>query len=213
MSSDWIENALRDAEVPPSGERRERTVTLARAVAPDARPSWRARVARPRVVVPLAALMIGAMTAPGQAATGSAANFVAKIVPMHSQALRAVPAHGGGVYRVTGSAGPGGSSASGIGIVRGGVPANVAQAGHVRCGRNFATARAHRLPPPPLFRARGVTRLRRAPAVRALPARPLRGVPVAPGLPAKPLGAPNSLPAPHPPHAMLRAVPAPPRSR
>src|SRR5690349_19053621 len=96
MSSDWIESQLRDAEVPLSGERRERTVALARTIAPEPRLSWRTRVSRPRVVVPLAALMVAAMTAPGQAATDSAVNLVARAVPIHSQAaVIATPARGG----------------------------------------------------------------------------------------------------------------------
>jgi hypothetical protein len=96
MTAEWIESGLLAADVPASGERRERTVALARAIAPEARLTWRARVARPRVVVPLAVFMIVAMTSPGQAATDSVASFVAKVVPLRSQAaIIATPARGG----------------------------------------------------------------------------------------------------------------------
>jgi hypothetical protein len=98
MSSESIERALRVVEVPPTGERRERTVALARAIAPRPRMSWRARVARPRVAVPAAVLAIAAMTAPGQAATKEAANLVSKIVPLRSHALViSTPGRGGSV--------------------------------------------------------------------------------------------------------------------
>jgi hypothetical protein len=98
MSTEWIESRLREAPVPPSGEGRERTVALARAIAPQPRRPWHARLARPRVLVPAAVLAIAAMSAPGQAATKEAANFVSDIVPLRSHAVViSTPGRGGSV--------------------------------------------------------------------------------------------------------------------
>jgi len=107
MSTGWIESGLREAHVPPSGERRERTVALARAIAPQSRRSWHARVARPRIFVPAAALAITAMTAPGQAATKEAAHLVSNIVPLRSHALVVSTPGRGGSLGVIMRAGPG----------------------------------------------------------------------------------------------------------
>ncbi len=143
MSSDWIERGLREAEVPASGERRERTVALARAIAPTPRPSWRARIAKPRVVVPLAVLMIAAMTSPGQAATDSAASLVAKVVPLHSGAVViSTPArHGSFSATLSSRAARPAPARLGADSGQGGSSGSAQSSGSVRCTTGASRAR------------------------------------------------------------------------
>jgi hypothetical protein len=173
VNEDWIESKLRDVDIPPTGERRERTVALARAIAPEPRMRLRSRVAKPRVVVPLVALMIAAMTAPGQAATDEVSNFVARAVPIQVTQSATIAGPARNATRVMTA--PGGTSIGSSGGHSNAFTRPARPAGAVG-GTGCASSRGRVKPQARGSQTRGVVgTLRSGPTLRPVPT--LRAVP------------------------------------